>query len=457
MRDKAIPKPHLPKTARSLERSEHMRQYRFNNIEGDWHKLNQALVDSLKQDGHIYSPCVEAAFLSVPRHKFLPGVSIEEAYSNRTIPTKYSQGGQVISSSSSPTMIATMLEQLGLESGQRVLEIGTGTGYNTTLIAHIVGERGQVITVDIYEDLVETAQEHIATMGFDQIHAFCANGEYGYPEAAPYDRIVLTAAAQDIAPAWIEQLKPDGRLVLPFEIIKGRQQSIAFEQTNDHLESVSVRDCVFIPLQGVAAATLPAWAQVGSKPGLLISAYEELPVDTETIYDWLTRPSLDREVDVEVTLQEMSGLGLWLVLQEPELRWLVVRDTIRNIVLPLARSADSRSWVASGVLFGDEGLAVLGHLPDQPGYSDGTNKRFRLCVSQFGPDNFPAYRLLKLVRTWCSGGRLSTRRLRVLAYPKDSMGSRIRGRDFDHTSAKDEFVIEKQWTRLVLDWLAPME
>src|SRR6266545_6031103 len=176
---------------------------------------NQALVDELKNQGLIQSPRLEAAFRTVLRHLFLPGISLEEVYSDRAISAKQNEGGQWISSSSQPAIMAIMLEQLGLEPGHKVLEIGTGPGYNAALMAHMVGESGQVVSVEIDQDLAEAAREHLALAGFEQVQVLCADGGYGYPDTAPYDRIILTVGASDITPSWWKQMKPNGRMVLP--------------------------------------------------------------------------------------------------------------------------------------------------------------------------------------------------------------------------------------------------
>src|SRR5258708_24206156 len=98
--------------------------------------------------------------------------------------------------------MAIMVEQLALQPGDRILEIGAGTGYNAALMAHLVGPKGQVVTVDIDQDTAAAAQAHLATAGADDIRVLCGDGALGYPEAAPYDRIILTAGTWDIAPAW---------------------------------------------------------------------------------------------------------------------------------------------------------------------------------------------------------------------------------------------------------------
>jgi protein-L-isoaspartate(D-aspartate) O-methyltransferase len=114
--------------------------------------LPQALVDELKNKGAIRTTPVETAFRAVPRHLFVPGVALDEVYRDQSIPTKRLDGA-IVSSSSQPAIMAVMLEQLALEPGHHVLEIGAGAGYNAALMAHIVGETGQVVTVDIDEGI----------------------------------------------------------------------------------------------------------------------------------------------------------------------------------------------------------------------------------------------------------------------------------------------------------------
>src|SRR5262249_3544796 len=143
-----------------------------------------------------------------------------------------------ISSSSQPSLMAMMLMQLNLKPGHRVLEIGAGTGYNAALMARIVGDTGQVTTIDIDEDIIKQAEANIAKTGLKNVRAVCADGTVGYPEGAPYDRVVLTVSSIDIAPAWIEQLKPDAYLLIPLLLEDGLlQRAILFRQTEGCLES----------------------------------------------------------------------------------------------------------------------------------------------------------------------------------------------------------------------------
>jgi protein-L-isoaspartate(D-aspartate) O-methyltransferase len=216
----------------------------------DKSRLHQALVDNLKRTGLIRTPRVEAAFRTVDRHLFLKNLSVFEVYQDKAIVTKRLDG-QPVSSSSQPAMMAIMLEQLDLEPGHRVLEIGAGTGYNAALIAHIVGHTGKVITIDIDNDIAENARAHLITAGFDQVQVVCTDGGFGYPDAAPYDRIILTVSAWDIVPAWVEQLKPNGILLLPLTIKEDVQLAVAFMKADGYLVSISISNCGFMMLRGV--------------------------------------------------------------------------------------------------------------------------------------------------------------------------------------------------------------
>lgn len=235
--------------------------------------LHQTLIDRLKRRGYIRAPLIEAAFRATPRHLFLPEMALDKVYRDQAIAVKR-VGLETVSSSSQPGMMAIMLEQLDLRPGQRVLEIGAGTGYNAALMAHIVGETGRVVTVDIDEDMTAKARCHLAAAGFETVEVVRGDGGFGYLAAAPYDRIILTVGVGDIAPAWWEQLKPQGRMVLPLSI-KGPQLSIAFEPAGDHLVSLSVELCGFVRLRGVFAG---ADRSLKVSPALLMSLVNLAPL-----------------------------------------------------------------------------------------------------------------------------------------------------------------------------------
>jgi protein-L-isoaspartate(D-aspartate) O-methyltransferase len=244
-----------------------MANHSSNENRSDVPALHQRLVDHLKRAGHIRTPRVEAAFRAVPRHLLVPGFPLDDVYSDRAINIKPG------ASSSQPAVYAMMLEQLGLAPGQRVLEIGAGTGFNAALMAHIVGESGQVFTIEIDPELAASAREHLRGVGFHRVKVLCGDGSLGHPEAAPYDRIIVTVGAWDIAPAWQAQLKPAGRLLVPLAILGPTHQvTVAFEPRDGYLESVSVSPCVFMMSQGAIAG--PSDARVDLQE-LRIKAYPQ--------------------------------------------------------------------------------------------------------------------------------------------------------------------------------------
>jgi protein-L-isoaspartate(D-aspartate) O-methyltransferase len=213
--------------------------------------MNQALVDYLKEEGHIRTPSVEKAFLSVPRHLFLPRHPLEEVYADQAVMTKRIEGVPV-SSSSQPAIMAEMLEQLDARPGQNVLEIGAGTGYNAALLAQLVGRRGSVVSIDLDADLAAAARVHLGAAGCDSVKVIHGDGGYGYPPQSPYDRVIVTVGAGDLPAAWREQLKLGGRLVVPL-VLAGVQASIAFVRQADKLESAAATFCGFMPMRGAFA------------------------------------------------------------------------------------------------------------------------------------------------------------------------------------------------------------
>ncbi|GAA2681794.1 methyltransferase, FxLD system [Nonomuraea recticatena] len=218
-------------------------------------KLRATMVSELHDLGAIRSESVAAAVATVPRHLFAPGAPLEDAYAaDNPLVIKRDVNGKALSSMSAAHIQVVMLEQADIEAGMRALEIGSG-GYNAALLAEIVGEQGRVTTVDIDPEIVERAGSCLRSTGYDHVDVVLADAEEGVPANAPYDRIIVTAGAWDIPPAWLEQLRPDGRIVVPLRL-KGVTRTIAFDRDGEGgLISRSYGLCGFVPFQGAGSHT----------------------------------------------------------------------------------------------------------------------------------------------------------------------------------------------------------
>jgi len=408
--------------------------------------LRSRMTDGLTATGMIRTEAVAAAFRAVGRHHFLPGVDVETAYSDEAVVTKWAPDGRPVSSSSQPAIMALMLEQLGLRPGHRVLEVGAGTGYNAALIAHLVGADGAVVTVDIDDDLVIRARENLARAGTRGVTVVCGDGADGFAPGGRYDRIIVTAGAWDVAPAWRDQLAAGGRIVLPLSL-RGAQRSVAFEPVGDRLHAVSIVDCGFMPLRG-AMAEPGGPRMLGAEPGLFVHVDDDRAVDAAALYTALTEPGDTIPVGTQVTTRELwGGLVLWLALHEPALGGLSAIGPAAQLGLVPALCAFPQQEITM-VLLGETCMAGLVRLYSgggEPAAGELTDRgapAFELGVRCFGAGSEPlADRLAGQVRAWDAHGRPSTRELRLVAHPVTVSRAGLTGD-----------VIEKRHTLLELHW-----
>lgn len=214
-------------------------------------ELRSRLADRLRDNGTVRTPTIEAALRQVPRDLFLPDRPLPAAYADEAVYTKHDSDGARISAASQPTIVATMLEQLQAEPGNRVLEIGTGTGYNAALLAALAGTAGHVTTIDVDEDLTDAARRHLAAAGVTTVNVVQADGALGHPAAAPFDRIVATVGAFEIPAAWLQQLAPAGRLVVPVRLAGAASRSLILERGPHGWVSPGSEVAVFMPLRGI--------------------------------------------------------------------------------------------------------------------------------------------------------------------------------------------------------------
>jgi len=197
---------------------------------------------SLYLDKEALDPRVMQVMGKVPRHEFVPSSERPYAYENRPLPIGH---GQTISQ---PYIVALMTDLLKPQPGDRVLEVGTGSGYQAAVLAGLVK---QVDTIEIINALADSAKERLKRLGYDNVEVHHADGYYGWPQHAPYDGIVVTAAAGQVPPPLIQQLKPGGRMVIPVGSRFMVQELVLVQKAADGtITTRQILPVMFVPLTG---------------------------------------------------------------------------------------------------------------------------------------------------------------------------------------------------------------
>lgn len=243
--------------------------------------LRQKLVSRLTGNNTLRTPEIIDAFQTIERHRFLPGIDTGKAYVEDAVPIKHDETGEMISCISAPSIVATQLEQLGAMPGQRILEAGAATGYNAALLGHLVGPQGHVWTLDVDQDLIETARTNLAQAGVDNVDVVLADAAAGLAEHAPYDRIQFTVGAGDVPVELLDQLAPDGRLVLPMRIRGSISRSFAFERDGDTWKTTSCEMATFIPLRKGVCDDIYTLVTMNGEGNVRLETFSEQDVDRE--------------------------------------------------------------------------------------------------------------------------------------------------------------------------------
>lgn len=212
------------------------REALVEEIAGDL-RSSDAILDQSELD-----PKVLKAMKTVPRHEFVPEKHKHQSYRNRPLPIGY---GQTISQ---PAIVALMTNLLELEPADKVLEIGTGSGYQAAVLAELVEK---VYSIEIVPELAERAAEDLKRTGYDNVITRHGDGYYGWEEQAPFDAIIVTAAADHIPPRLLKQLKPEGRMVIPVGSRFMVQHLVLVKKTEDSdIITEQLLPVQFVPLTG---------------------------------------------------------------------------------------------------------------------------------------------------------------------------------------------------------------
>jgi protein-L-isoaspartate(D-aspartate) O-methyltransferase len=215
----------------------------------DWGKL----IDSLIKQGILHSPPVIKAMRTVPRTKFLPSNMVNYTTADTPLPIGF---GQTISA---PHMVSIMNEALNLKVGNRVLEVGAGSGWHSATIAEIIApkdvprsEWGHIYTIEIVQNLAENARKNIMNAGYgDRVTIISGDGSKGYSEKAPYDRVIVTAAAPKVPKPLVDQLKTGGILVIPVGTAFMLQNLLKLtKDSNGKIIQENLGGVAFVPLTG---------------------------------------------------------------------------------------------------------------------------------------------------------------------------------------------------------------
>ncbi|MGH3814995.1 MAG: methyltransferase, FxLD system [Pseudonocardiaceae bacterium] len=307
--------------------------------------LRNALVDKLRDRGAVRSPEVEAAMRIVPRHLFLPEFSVTDGYADTQIVTKTDADGAALSSVSHPGVVAGMLEALDVRPSHRVLEIGSG-GYNAAILTHLVGPRGHVTTLDIDPDVTDRTQRCLTAAKYHHVQVVTADGEYGHPQGAPYDRIIVTVGAWDLPPAWFHQLeKTDGRLIVPLRM-RALSRIVTFAPEKGTWRSRSIQFAGFVPMRGDGAHT--AYLVLLTPDGEVQVQTDE-PADATALGSVLDQPASEAWTGVTIPHgTSYEHLDLWLAGMPGFSRLTATSEAIaRGVVTP------TFPWGGSAVHDGD--------------------------------------------------------------------------------------------------------
>ncbi|GAB2735305.1 methyltransferase, FxLD system [Kitasatospora kifunensis] len=403
-------------------------------------RLREQMADAVIAAGWAPSAAVQDALRTVPRHRFAPEKDLVTAYDDDlAVVTRWDDSGRATSSVSAAWLQADMIEKLRLEPGAAVLEVGAG-GYNAELIAHVVGEEGHVVTVDIDPYVVHRTRRFTAEAGSGRVLALQGDGALGAPARhvprGGFDGCVITHNVWDIAPTWRQQLRESATLVVPLEV-HGYTRAIAFERRGDVLHSTGWTYCGFVRDLGQNGRTTLFVDLAG---GELRLRFEDGPAgDTAGLEEALRGPRHEARTGVAIAGGEsFETLQLYLATTVPGFCRLAGDRDKDTGITAFARSDNAPALLGPGC------LAYLTYVWVRDGGTP-AERRAEFVVHAFG-EHGPALaeQLAAAVRRW-------DQHVRGHGYPQLTVHPATTS-DGDLPAGH---VLDKQFSRLVFAWDGP--
>ncbi|WP_405652692.1 methyltransferase, FxLD system [Streptomyces sp. NBC_00019] len=402
-------------------------------------RLRHEMAEQILQRGYRLSAPVLEALRSVPRHRYTPEASLETAYDDDlAVVTLRNQEGRALSSVSAAWLQGIMIDRLRPQPGMTMLEVGSG-GFNAELLAHVVGQRGRVITVDLDPYVVHRTRQLTAEAGSGRVTALLGDGALGAPDHVPasgFDAMVITYNVWDLAPTWRAQLAEGGYLVVPLEM-HGYTRAIALHKRGSVLEAGpgDWTYCGFIRDRGSTARTTPTVDLPGA---LQLRFADGIPADTTGLDQAVRGPRHELGTGVRVAAGEpFETLQLLLATTLEGFCRLAVDEGRDGGLAAVPRGADAAALVSEG------SLAYLTHVLVQDGDTP-AERRSEFIVHAVGPTGEGlAQRMAARVRDWDST-------VRGEGYPRLTVHP-ARTADQDLPSGH---VLDKADSRLVFHWPA---
>jgi protein-L-isoaspartate(D-aspartate) O-methyltransferase len=388
------------------------------------------MVASLEQSGAVKSPEVRRAFEEVARETFVGEIAAREGLASVYRPdavlvTAVDSRGFSISASSATAIMAPMLEELELVEGMRVLEIGTGTGYNAALLRRLVGSSGTVVSIDVDADLVHRARSAWRQSGH-RCRGIVGDGRQGWASGGPYDRIIVTASSADVPVAWRNQLREGGLLELPLRMTDAHlpQKIVTFRRDGHLLRSVSTIPGFFMRLRGAEVPDAPGSATMVAR---VVSS--ELSVTSLATLEGTRLTRLSHQARRRL---------LGLLLQKPSRRLQTINgERVQGLVdfLHLSRIRGLVAYATGdghGVALIERGGAAVAAVLCRPGSQPG-------MIVTWG-DDVTATALLDGLRRWRELGSPAARDLRLTV----GFSHRVPGRHW-RTLRRGDCAIAMDW------------